>query len=45
MQSRPTGPLVWFGDELDEAAFLARMAEEQRLVYEFDVHRHYGYPP
>ena len=45
MQNRRTGPLAWFGDELDEPAFLARMAEEQRLIYEFDVHRHYGYPP
>jgi hypothetical protein len=45
MQNRPTGPLTWYGEELDEPAFLARMAEERRLIYEFDVHRHYGYPP
>lgn len=42
MQDRPTGPLSWFGGELDEAAFLQRMAEEGRLVYEFEVHRSYG---
>ena len=45
MQNRSTGPLVWFGDELDEPAFLARMAEERRLIYEFDIHRHYGDAP
>jgi hypothetical protein len=45
MQDRPTGPLAWYGEELDEAAFVARMAEEQRLIYEFDVRRSYGLPP
>lgn len=42
MQNRPSGPLSWFGSELDEPSFLARMADEERLVYEFDVHRVYG---
>ena len=42
MQGKPEGPLSWFGGELDEPAFLARMAEEGRLIYEFDVHRTYG---
>ena len=42
MQGRPTGTLSWFGGELDEPAFLARMADEGRLIYEFDVHRTYG---
>ena len=42
MQGRPEGPLSWFGGELDEAAFKARMAEEGRLVYQFDVTRAYG---
>jgi hypothetical protein len=42
MQSKPAGPLSWFGGELDEDDFLARMLEEQRLIYEFDVHRSYG---
>jgi Pyridoxamine 5'-phosphate oxidase len=45
MQDRPTGPLAWYGEELDEAAFVARMVEEQRLVYEFDVRQSYGLPP
>ena len=42
MQNRPAGPLSWFGGELDEPAFLARMADEQRLVYEFEPQRSYG---
>ena len=42
MQNRPTGPLSWFGGELDEEAFLARMAQERRLVYQFEPQRTYG---
>jgi len=42
MQNRPTGPLSWFGGQLDEAAFVQKMADEGRVVYEFDVHRVYG---
>ncbi|WP_052441727.1 pyridoxamine 5'-phosphate oxidase family protein [Streptacidiphilus anmyonensis] len=42
MQGRPTGPLSWFGGELDEAAFRQQMVTEGRLVYEFTVHRSYG---
>lgn len=42
MQGKPEGPVTWYGRELDEAAFLARMAEEGRLLYEFEVHRSYG---
>jgi hypothetical protein len=42
MQDRPDGPLSWFGGELDEDAFVQAMAEERRLIYEFDVHRSYG---
>jgi hypothetical protein len=42
MQNRPTGPLSWFGGELDEDAFRARMADEGRLVYQFEVERTYG---
>jgi hypothetical protein len=44
MQDRPTGPFSWFGGELDEDAFRARMVEEGRLVYQFDVERTYGVP-
>jgi Pyridoxamine 5'-phosphate oxidase len=42
MQGRPSGPLSWFGGELDEDAFLQAMADEQRLIYELDVGRTYG---
>jgi hypothetical protein len=42
MQDRPTGPLSWFGAELDEDDFLRAMVDERRLIYEFDVQRTYG---
>lgn len=42
MQRRPEGRLSWFGKELAEEEFLALMAEEKRLIYEFEVHRTYG---
>ena len=42
MQDRPSGPLQWFGGELDEDAFVKAMVDEQRVIYEFDVHRSYG---
>jgi len=42
MQHRPSGPLAWYGEELDEDAFLARMTAEQRLVYEFTPTKAYG---
>jgi hypothetical protein len=42
MQSKRTGPLSWFGGELDEDQFLQTMIDEGRLIYEFDVQRAYG---
>jgi hypothetical protein len=42
MQGKPTGPLSWFGGELDEATFLQTMVDERRVIYEFDVRRSYG---
>lgn len=42
MQNRPSGPLSWFGGELDEDAFIQAMEDEGRLVYQFDVERTYG---
>lgn len=42
MQNRPTGPLSWFGGEMEEPAFLERMAAEGRLIYQFEVTRAYG---
>ena len=32
MQSRPSGPLSWFGGELSEEAFLRKMVEEGRVI-------------
>jgi hypothetical protein len=42
MQNRPSGPLSWFGSELDEERFLEVMVEEGRLIYQFEVQRSYG---
>jgi PPOX class probable F420-dependent enzyme len=42
MQGRPSGPLNWYGSELDDDQFLQTMAEEQRLIYELEVHHTYG---
>ena len=43
LQSRPEGPLSWFGGVYDEDRFRAIMVEEGRLIYQFDVERSYGY--
>jgi PPOX class probable F420-dependent enzyme len=42
MQSRPNGPLQWFGKELDEPGFRQQMVDEQRLIYQFEPQRLYG---
>jgi PPOX class probable F420-dependent enzyme len=42
MQGRPTGPLSWFGGELDEDAFAQTMVDEKRVIYELTVERTYG---
>lgn len=42
MQGKPTGPLSWFGGELEEPDFVAQMQSEQRLIYEFEPHHTYG---
>jgi hypothetical protein len=42
MQNRATGPLAWYGAELDEVEFLRRMVDEQRLIYQFEPLREYG---
>jgi len=42
MQNRPSGPLSWSSGELDEEAFLRAMAQEGRLIYDFEIHRGYG---
>ncbi len=42
MQSQPSGPLSWFGGELEEDAFLQTMLDEQRLIFEFEITKTYG---
>jgi len=42
MSGRPTGPLTWFGRELDEEDFVRAMLAEHRLIYQFEVERAYG---
>lgn len=42
MQNRPAGALNWYGEELEEDAFLARMVTEQRLIFEFTPTKAYG---
>lgn len=42
MQGKPSGPLSWFGGDVTEEDFLRTMANEQRLIYEFDVQHTYG---
>jgi PPOX class probable F420-dependent enzyme len=42
MQGKAAGPLLWFGQELDEDRFRQVMNDEERLIYEFSVHRAYG---
>jgi hypothetical protein len=42
MQGKALGPLSWFGAELEEEEFLQAMADEGRLIYQFEVQRSYG---
>lgn len=42
MQGKSTGPLQWFGGELNDEEFLRTMADEVRLIYQFEVGRSYG---
>jgi hypothetical protein len=42
MQGRPTGPLAWFGQEMEEDAFLRQLVEDERVLYEFEIVRAYG---
>jgi hypothetical protein len=42
MQGKPTGPISWFGGELDDDAFMQQMVEERRLIYQFEVDKTYG---
>lgn len=42
MQGRPEGPLMWYGQELDEESFRRAMVDQRRLIYVFDVVNAYG---
>jgi Pyridoxamine 5'-phosphate oxidase len=42
MQGKPSGPLSWFGEDLEEEEFLRTMVEEGRLIYQFEIHGTYG---
>lgn len=42
IQHRPDGPLSWFGGEFAESEFRARMEQEGRILYEFEVTKAYG---
>jgi Pyridoxamine 5'-phosphate oxidase len=42
MQNRPEGNLSWFGKEMNPEDFMRTMAEEKRLIYEFEIKRAYG---
>ena len=42
MQNRPTGPLTWFGRELDTEAFRQTLVDDRRLIYQFGIVRGYG---
>ena len=43
MQGKPTGPLTWFGGDLEEVAFLQTMVDEGRVIYELEAERVYGF--
>jgi PPOX class probable F420-dependent enzyme len=42
MQKRSSGPLSWYGRQLEEDAFVEQMVREQRLIYQFEPQRIYG---
>jgi hypothetical protein len=43
MQNRPTGDVVWNGKPIDDDGFKTRMVEEERVIYEFEPRRVYGF--
>jgi hypothetical protein len=42
MMGKPTGPLNWFGAELEEEQFLQTMVDEHRIICEITPTRTYG---
>jgi hypothetical protein len=45
IQRKPSGPLSWFGGELDEEQFLQTMHDEGRVIYEGKIDKAYGMHP
>jgi hypothetical protein len=44
MFDNPSGPINWFGRDFSDEEFIQAMIDQERLVYEFEVHRSYGIP-
>jgi hypothetical protein len=42
LQGKPTGPISWFGEELDEEQFRRTMVDEGRVIYELTPTKAYG---
>jgi Pyridoxamine 5'-phosphate oxidase len=42
MFNNPSGPISFFGRDFSDEEFIQAMIEQERLVYEFEVHRSYG---
>ena len=42
MLAAPSGPINWFGRDFSDEEFVQAMVDQERLVYEFEVHRSYG---
>lgn len=42
MQDRPSGSLMWFGEELDEESFRRAMVDQRRVIYDFTLVNAYG---
>jgi hypothetical protein len=40
----PRGPISWFGREFSDEEFLQAMVDQERLIYQFEIHRSYGTP-
>lgn len=42
IQRKPSGPLSWFGGELDEKQFVQTMRDEGRVIFEGTITKAYG---
>jgi hypothetical protein len=45
IQRKPSGPMSWFGTELDDEQFLQTMRDEGRVIYEGTIDKAYGMHP